>query len=374
MAPEPYLVLGCAPAAVSVALVLDGAGFPVQIIEPDPSAAERALHVMRTHKDRLLPLIGSVLPDRIDGILILSEGEIEISDLADVAKRTTRKCAVLALGSLAGAGKIFDPARCAGVHLFEPIHRRLLAEVEPLCETQPDVVQAAEALAHRLGKTPLRLAPGMGSAALCLLDRMIEAADTLMMDGSTPWEIDEAMVDYGFDIGLYEAQDLAGLDVAYERRRIAEPTRDPARRYIPISDRAVREGRLGKKIGWGWYRYPGGGGAVIDPLVEDLAREEAWFAGITPRPIPEPELIRRLLLALINEAAMLIARGHLADWKQVDLIARSALGFPAKHGGPGAVFEKWGATRVLQELDALCDEDPIVWTPSSLIRRIEGRN
>lgn len=368
-----HLVLGCAPAAVSIALVLERAGVPVRIFEPDPNAAERALHAMRAHHDRLKPLIDPELPDRIDGILILSDGEIEQSDLHAAVILTKPECAVITLGSLAAAGEVFDPSRCAGLHLFEPIHRRDLAEIEPLDETLADVVQAAERLAQRLGKTALRLPPGKGSAALRLLDRVIEAADTLVMDGSTPWEIDEAMVAYGFDMGIYEAQDLAGLDIAYARRRAGDASRDPARRYIPISDRAVREGRLGKKIGWGWYRYPGGGGSVVDPLVEDLAREEAWFAGVTPHPIPEPELIRRLLLALINEAAMLISRGHMSGWDQADLIARHALGFPAARGGPGAVLADWGAQRTLQEMQMLRAEDPVAWEPAPLLRQMAAR-
>ena len=70
------------------------------------------------------------------------------------------------------------------------------------------------------------------------------------MDGSTPWDVDEAMVNFGYAMGPYEAQDLSGLDIAYANRRRQDATRDPNRRYIPISDRMVDEGRLGKK--WAW--------------------------------------------------------------------------------------------------------------------------
>lgn len=367
MSEADYTILGCAPIAVSIALALHRSGAHVAIVEPDPYAAERAIHAMRERRELLQSLINDEIPASVSGVLILSEGEIEKADLRATAERVRSGTAVLALGSASEAAKTFDPTQCAGLHLFEPVHLRKLAEVEPLRQTGKRAIDAACALAVRLGKEALVLSPDRGSAAIRLLDRMIEVADTLMMDGSTPWEIDEAMVAYGFDMGLYEAQDLAGLDVAYARRQRQANERDPNRRYIPIADRAVREGRLGKKIGWGWYRYPGGGGAVIDPLVEDLAREEAWFAGVTPQPIPEAEILRRLTLALVNEGAMLISEGLLSDWASVDLIAVHALGFPRDRGGPGQILAETGGKAIFAELRALCAEDPIAWAPSPVL-------
>jgi 3-hydroxyacyl-CoA dehydrogenase len=362
-----FTVLGCAPLAVSIALTLHRAGKAVRVVETDPNAAERAVHAMRDNGAELARLLVSHFDDAIEGTLILSEGEIEEADLKTAADRVGTETAVLALGSAVEAGSMFDTGRWVGLHLFEPVHLRHLAEIEPQAETGEAAIRAAQDLVGLLKKEPLVLAPGKGSAALRMLDRLIEAADTLMMDGSTPWEIDEAMVDFGFDMGLYEAQDLAGLDVAYMRRQNQAHLRNPARRYIPIADRAVREGRLGKKIGWGWYRYPGGGGAVIDPLVEDLAREEAWFAGVTPTPVTDIEIVNRLMLALVNEGAFLISDGVLPDWGSVDLIAVHALGFPQARGGPGRILQEKGRKAILAELQGLCEEDPVSWAPAPLL-------
>jgi 3-hydroxyacyl-CoA dehydrogenase len=38
-----------------------------------------------------------------------------------------------------------------------------------------------------------------------ILARYREAADTVLMDGSNPWEIDEAMEDFGYAMGPYTA-------------------------------------------------------------------------------------------------------------------------------------------------------------------------
>ena len=95
------------------------------------------------------------------------------------------------------------------------------------------------------------------------------ACDEMIWRHCAPWELDEALVAWGYAIGPCEAQDLVGLDRVLAARAGAGS---------PVLPRMVAEGRLGKAAGWGFYRYPGGGGAVIDPLIDDLVREEAHFA------------------------------------------------------------------------------------------------
>ncbi|WP_139301363.1 hypothetical protein [Vannielia litorea] len=101
-------------------------------------------------------------------------------------------------------------------------------------------------------------------------------------------------------------QDRIGLDVIADTR--SEP--------FLVADRMVAEGRLGRKVGVGWFRYPGGGGAVIDPLVEDLIREEAHFAGRPWREL-SADVIRSRYFAAMEAAAKAMPPG-----------ARAALGLP----------------------------------------------
>lgn len=100
-------------------------------------------------------------------------------------------------------------------------------------------------IAKRLGKIPEVAGVCEGFIGNRILARYRKASDTLLMGGCTPWDIDRAMVDFGFPMRPYEAQDLSGLDIAYANRRRLDSSRDPARRYIPISDQVVTAGRLG---------------------------------------------------------------------------------------------------------------------------------
>lgn len=149
---------------------------------------------------------------------------------------------------------------------------------------------AALALLADLG-VPVLIVPAF--LAPPLLARIEAAAEALVFDGSTPWEVDATAETAGFTLGPCVAMDERGLS-----RRA---------RALPLVNRMVDEGRHGRAAGVGWYRYPGGGGRVIDPLIEDMAREEAHFAGQAPRPVP-PDEIRARLRAALGDPPEILAR------------------------------------------------------------------
>ncbi|MEL6451654.1 MAG: 3-hydroxyacyl-CoA dehydrogenase family protein [Pseudomonadota bacterium] len=126
----------------------------------------------------------------------------------------------------------------------------------------------------------------MTAAVIALQDVFWQACEQMLFWHTNPWELDEALTDWGYGLGPCEAQDLVGLDVVLQNRSGSQPS--------PILGRMVAEGRLGKRAGWGYYRYPGGGGAVIDPLIDDLIREEAWFAKIMRDELEGEAVVRRL--------------------------------------------------------------------------------
>ncbi|MCB1335925.1 MAG: enoyl-CoA hydratase/isomerase family protein [Maritimibacter sp.] len=268
------------------------------------------------------------------------------------------------------------PADVIGLHFFSPAHVMKLLEIVVADKSAPDVVATGFALGKRLGKVSVRAGVCDGFIGNRILARYREAADTVMMDGSNPWEVDAAMVEFGYPMGPYEAQDLSGLDIAHANRRRQDATRDPARRYIPIADRMVAEGRLGKKVGVGWYRYPGGGGKVEDPLVEDLVREEAHYAKVARRAFTGDEIRTRLLIAMINEAAAILDEGIALSAADIDLVTVAGYGFPRWRGGLMHHADTLGPKAVLEALRRFAVEDPVAWKPAALIERLaaEGKS
>ena len=267
------------------------------------------------------------------------------------------------------AAPLMDPTRVIGLHFFAPAHIMKLLEIVQGAQSSDRAMATGYALAKRLGKVPVRAGVCDGFIGNRILARYREAADTVFMDGSTPWEVDDAMVEFGYAMGPYEAQDLSGLDIAYANRQRQAATRDPNRRYIPIADRMIELGKLGRKTSAGWYRYPGGGGKVEDPIVADLAIEEAHFSGITRTDYPSQEIRQRLVLAMINEAADILDAGIAQSAGDIDLVTVFGYGFPRWRGGLMHYADSLGVEKIVAQLEILAQEDPVAWKVSPFLRR-----
>ena len=267
------------------------------------------------------------------------------------------------------AAPLMDPTRVIGLHFFAPAHIMKLLEIVQGAKSSDRAMATGYALAKRLGKVPVRAGVCDGFIGNRILARYREAADTVFMDGSTPWEVDDAMVEFGYAMGPYEAQDLSGLDIAYANRQRQAATRDPNRRYIPIADRMIELGKLGRKTSAGWYRYPGGGGKVEDPIVADLAIEEAHFSGITRTDYPSQEIRQRLVLAMINEAADILDAGIAQSAGDIDLVTVFGYGFPRWRGGLMHYADSLGVEKIVAQLEILAQEDPVAWKVSPFLRR-----
>ncbi|MEJ6393595.1 FAD-dependent oxidoreductase [Gymnodinialimonas sp. 2305UL16-5] len=260
-----------------------------------------------------------------------------------------------------------DPSRVLGLHFFAPAHIMRLLEIVKGDKTSDHALAMGYALAKLLKKVPVLAGVCDGFIGNRIYTRYREEGDFLLMDGATPWEIDEVMEAFGYAMGPYQVQDLSGLDIGYANRRRQDDTCDPNRRYVPIADRMVQEGRLGRKSGVGWYRYPGGGGKVVDPLIEDLIAEEAHFAKVTRRDIPAAEVEERLLLAMINEAADILDEGIAQSAQDIDVVTVFGYGFPRWRGGLMHYADTLGVARIVDKIRTLEAQDPIIWRPSPVL-------
>ncbi len=260
-----------------------------------------------------------------------------------------------------------DPSRVLGLHFFAPAHIMRLLEIVKGAQSSPKALATGYALGKLLKKVPVVAGVCDGFIGNRIYSRYREAADTVFMDGSTPWEVDEAMVNFGYAMGPYEVADLSGLDIGYAARRRQDATRDPNRRYIPLADRMYELGKLGKKVGAGWYRYPGGGGKVEDPIVADLALEEAHFAGIERTEYDEAQIVERLTLAMINEATDVLAEGIAQSAADIDLVTVFGYGFPRWRGGLMHYADTLGVPQIVERITALQAEDPVAWKLSPVL-------
>ena len=178
------------------------------------------------------------------------------------------------------------PERVLGLHFFSPANIMRLVEVVRCARTAPDVLATGIAVARKLGKLPIVSGVCEGFIGNRIFSAYRREAEFMVEDGALPHEIDAAMESYGFAMGPFAVFDLAGLEIAWARRKRQAATRDPSARYVDIADRLCEAGRFGQKTGRGWYAYPEGK-RTVDPEVTALIEASRSAKGIVPRQIPE---------------------------------------------------------------------------------------
>jgi 3-hydroxyacyl-CoA dehydrogenase len=272
------------------------------------------------------------------------------------------------------------PQDVIGLHFFSPANIMKLLEIVVPAQVSPDVVATAFELAKKLKKVPVRARVCDGFIGNRILAVYRTAADHMLEDGASPYDIDRMARAFGFPIGPYEMSDLAGGDIGWATRKRRAATRDPAlppARYVQIADRLCERGWFGQKTGRGWYVYEAGSRAgKEDPEVLAIVEAERQRTGITPRSFTADELERRYIAAMVNEAAKVVAEGIALRPLDVDVTLLYGYGFPRHKGGPLHHADQIGLPRILADIQAFAKEDALFWQPAPLLVKLvaEGRN
>ncbi len=269
------------------------------------------------------------------------------------------------------------PQDVIGLHFFSPANIMKLLEIVVPAQVAADVVATAFELAKKLRKVAVRAGVCDGFIGNRILAVYRAAADHMMEDGASPYEIDAAVRDFGYPMGPFQVSDLAGGDIGWATRKRRAPTRDPQARYVQIADRICERGWFGQKTGRGYYLYPQGARTgQPDPEVLAIIDAERQRAGITPRRFTPEEIMRRYMAAMVNEGANVVAQGIALRPLDVDVTFLYGYGFPRHRGGPMKYADMVGLDKVLDDIREFDKADPVFWKPSPLLERLvaEGQN
>ncbi|MCU9836806.1 3-hydroxyacyl-CoA dehydrogenase NAD-binding domain-containing protein [Ruegeria sp. WL0004] len=270
------------------------------------------------------------------------------------------------------------PQDVLGLHFFSPAHVMKLLEVVIADQTAPDVAATGFALGKRLGKVSVRAGVCDGFIGNRILSVYRTCADHMILDGASPYEIDDALEEFGFAMGPFAVADLAGLDIgwAVRKRKRAEGL-DPRARDSAYADKLCEAGHFGQKTGKGYYDYAAGAKArVPNPEVMPLIEGERAQQGITPRAFSKDEIVRRYMAAMVNEAAKVVGEGIARRPLDVDVTLLYGYGFPRYRGGPLKWADLQGLPELLADIKRWAAEDAYFWQPAPLLEQLvaEGRS
>ncbi|MFP5305958.1 MAG: 3-hydroxyacyl-CoA dehydrogenase family protein, partial [Gammaproteobacteria bacterium] len=173
----------------------------------------------------------------------------------------------------------------------------------------------------------------------------------LLHDGADYPQVDRAMEAFGWPMGPAYLQDVVGMDTSSHVFDVIAAGY-PQRMQLGFSHvlRLMTEHkRYGQKSGAGFYRYEASasGKPVRLPAPEAQALvATAQPAG--PKPFGDAEIVDRLMLPMIVEAAICLEEGIAQTAADIDLSLTLGLGFPRQLGGALKYADQLGLSEVVE--------------------------
>ena len=396
-------VVGAGTMGGGIAMTYANAGIPVLLKDVDEAALQRGLATIRRNYDvtmskgkmtaeqvdKTMSLITPTTTydgfDQVDIVVeaVFENMELKKATFAELGKATRPDCILASNSSTldidqfaAASGR---PAQVLGHHYFSPANVMKLLEIVRGRETSKEVIATSLKLSKKLGKVGVVVGNCFGFVANRMLAYYMREAYLLLEEGASVPQIDKVLTDFGLPVGPYGMQDIAGIDVGARIRQylksIGKSRAEGPQSEIP--DRLFEMGRYGQKTGAGWYKYdvPGSRNRTPDPLIDQMAEEEAKKRGIARRPVSDEEIVARIMTALANEGARVLEDGYATRAGDIDIVYVYGFGFPRQRGGPMFYADTVGLATVLARVNEYRARFGDYWEPAPLLEKLaaEGR-
>jgi 3-hydroxyacyl-CoA dehydrogenase len=351
-------VIGAGTMGGGITMNFLNAGIPVTLLETKQEALDRGLATIRKNYEAQVKK-GKLTAEKLEARMALIRPTLSYDDLkaADLIIEAVfeelgvKEQVFKRLDEVAKAGAILAsntstldldkiaafttrPQDVVGLHFFSPANVMKLLEVVRGKDTAKDVLATVMQLAKKIRKTAVVSGVCDGFIGNRMIEQYIRQALFMLEEGALPAQIDRAIEKFGFAMGPFRMSDLAGNDIgwAIRKRRYQE---QPDLKYSKIADRLCESGRFGQKTGAGWYDYkPGERAALPSADVDGMILAYSQEAGVTRRKIRDEEIVERLVYALVNEGAKILADGIASKASDIDMVYLTGYGFPLWRGGP----------------------------------------
>ena len=383
-APRPVntvAIIGAGTMGAGIAICALDAGLNVILLEQDAAALQRGQQRVTDHyqgrvsagklkqsaaaacEARLSPSTDWAQLGRADLVIEAVFEELAVKqDVFQKIDQHARPGAVLASNTSyldvdAIAGFTRRPQDVLGLHFFSPANVMKLLEVVRGSQTSADVLATGMALGKKLRKLPVLTGNAFGFIGNRIYNAYRKQCEFMLEDGAWPEDVDAALQAFGFAMGPFAVADLSGLDIAWRMRKAQAATRDPRERYVAILDQLCEQGRLGRKADAGYYTYAEGKKArATDAVVRGIIEQASLARGLIRRSLSATEIQRRALLAMVNEAALLLAEGVASRASDIDVVLVQGYGFPRWEGGPVFWARQQARKAIEQDLQTMARE------------------
>ncbi|MBI5924470.1 MAG: enoyl-CoA hydratase/isomerase family protein [Aquabacterium sp.] len=390
-------VIGAGTMGGGITMCFLNAGIPVTMLEMKQEAIDRGVGIIRKNYEAQVAK-GKLAQDKYEQRMSLLTTTLSYDDIAqadmvieavfeDMGVKSqvfTKLNSVMKPGAILASNtstldvdKIAEvtqrPGDVIGLHFFSPANVMRLLEVVRSKHTAKDVLATVMQVAKKIKKVAVVSGVCDGFIGNRMFEQYVRQSFFLIEEGATVQQVDKAAEAFGWAMGPFRVGDLAGNDIGFairKRRKIERP--DVI--YSPVGDAICELGRFGQKTGKGWYDYEVGKREPV-PSVEVQACIDKVRAdkGITPRAISDAEIVQRLMLALVNEGALILEEGIASKASDIDMVYLTGYGFPAYRGGPMLYADMLSLPKVIELMKgfaATASSDAAFWTPAPLLVKL----
>ncbi len=243
------------------------------------------------------------------------------------------------------------PERVVGMHWFIPAQLSRLIEVIRGDDTDDETLGVILDVCGRLGKTAVLCKKDVrGFIVSRILVAVFNEAFWAFCRGEVSFEVIDASVRFGggFPMGWFELVDYVGVDVEFDVSKILfEAYGERFRPCLEITEPLVREGRLGRKSGVGFYDWSKGRPEIVSELAGGYDVERSWVVAV-------------------NESGWMVL-DDVAEPESIDLAMKLGTGWPM---GPCEYADDKGLDWVLSKLQRLYSKYKMeIYKPSPLLKK-----
>ena len=378
-------VIGAGTMGGGISMNFANVDIPVTIIEQSQENLDKGLGIIRKNYENTANK-GRITFEDVEKRTDLIKGSTDINDLSncdliieavfenmdlkkDIFKtldNIAKKGAILATNTSALdvneiAAQTSRPEDVIGLHFFSPANVMRLLEIVRGEKTSKSVVATSMKMAKSIGKVAAVVGVCPGFVGNRILAQRQREANKLILEGAMPWEVDDALFDFGFPMGPFAMSDLAGLDIGWDEDLSTGDT---------LRDKLCEAGRLGQKTGKGFYIYDEKRNKSPDTEVEKLIIEFSEKHQIKRREISKEEILERCLYPMINEGFKILEEGMAIRASDIDIVWINGYGWPMYEGGPMFYGQLIGYDKVLKWHKEMEEKFGSDFSPSPYLEKV----
>jgi 3-hydroxyacyl-CoA dehydrogenase/enoyl-CoA hydratase/3-hydroxybutyryl-CoA epimerase len=256
-----------------------------------------------------------------------------------------------------------------GIHFFSPVDRMMLVEIIIGEKTGDRALASAMDFVRAIRKTPIVVNDCRGFYANRCVGNYLREGHLMLMEGVPAAMVENTARMAGMPVGPLSLNDEVAIDLAWKilqatKTDLGPDSVDPAQEKL-LEAMAIKEKRLGRKNGKGFYDYPDKGSKSLWAGLAAIAGKS-----LDPDTISVQDLKDRFLFTQALEAARCVEEKVVTDPREADVGSILGFGFAPFTGGTLSYIDGMGAQSFVARAHALAAKYGERFSPCGLLEQM----